>query len=360
MDKTLQDAAQPIAENIFARASVHSEKLEERLEVTLPDGQFNQIILEFVALLLHITDRVAFDLLGGSERSEFIDLIFAHLNAFGTSYSISEKHTASPFVRMEGNIKFVGLNDSLLNQRQIEYAKHMDSSSGSDELNKPDTVTWQFAKHVSDIFAQPTRELEVQEVARAEAVNTYAIFMPLLRELGLPDRWFLKGVATGLLLAFGKIFSEESLLQITKLCEVSFQNEDDHARANQEWFYFGLYAVSAGVQNNLRNKPDIMKAVVREMFSELHSHLVKAGVTPAELGNKLVRIKERFAQFDSLSGTGESERVGYAFSVLALGLKSKLGEIPPTRDAFQLSLAANVSYTGALKATNELFDLIKL
>jgi hypothetical protein len=71
-----------------------------------------------------------------------------------------------------------------LDRRHSEYAKHA-NLFGNGKLNEPNTVTWQFAKHVSDIVAQPIKELEIQQTARTEAVTIYAILIPFLRKFGL-------------------------------------------------------------------------------------------------------------------------------------------------------------------------------
>jgi len=173
------------------------------------------------------------------------------------------------------------------------------------------------------------------------------------------DKLSHKDVATLLLLMHGQIFGDESLVRITKLCEITFANESDHTRATWEWFYFGLYAVVKGVQNNFGNKPEVGKAIVREVFSELHSHLVKVGFTGTELDGKLVAIKERFTQFDAIATTGEEQRVGHGAAGFVLGVKLSPGKIPLTSEGFGFGLAATESYIGTLKATNELFDSIK-
>jgi len=176
----------------------------------------------------------------------------------------------------------------------------------------------------------------------------------------VPDKLSHKDVATALLLLHGRIFSDESLVGITKLCEIHFINESDHATAMWEWFYFGLYTVVQGAWNNLRGKPEIGKAVVREIFSELRSHLLNAGITAKELDVKLVEIKERFTQFDAIFATGEYERMGHCAAAFVLGLKLAPAEkFPRTPEAFAFGLAASQSYLGTLKAANELFDSIK-
>jgi hypothetical protein len=171
-----------------------------------------------------------------------------------------------------------------------------------------------------------------------------------------PETVSLKDVATLLLAAHAQIFSDESLLRITKQCDIAFANESDHSRAMWEWFYFGLYAIVSGVQSNFAKKPDVGKAIVREVFSTLHFHFSKAGFTEPELKNKLDRIRERFGQFDTVSMNGEYERLGLATATLVLGIAAPLGKVPPTQEAFMFSLAANKSYAGALTATNELFE----
>jgi hypothetical protein len=168
-----------------------------------------------------------------------------------------------------------------------------------------------------------------------------------------------KDVATLLLLLHGQIFCDESLNRITKSYEIPFANEHARAKAMSEWFYFGLHAVVRGVQNNLGDKPEEGKAIVREVFSELYFHLIKVEVTPAELDEKLFEIKERLTQFDAIFASGEYQRVGHAAAAFVLDLKIPPGQFPLTPKAFGFSLAANESYIGTLKAVNELFDSIR-
>src|SRR5258708_23605446 len=179
MNETLNNAAQPIAENIFAQANAHSEMLEDRIGVNLSDEQFNKVLQEFVALLQHVSIRASFDLIGREKGGEFVNVIYAHVNALGTSFSLSERHPNPPFISSEGNIEIVGLGTDFLDKRHTEYAKHS-NLFGNGELNDPNTVTSEFAKHVSDIIALPSKELEIQKAARTEALTTYATLIPFL------------------------------------------------------------------------------------------------------------------------------------------------------------------------------------
>jgi hypothetical protein len=104
MNGTLNDAAQPIAENIFAQASAHSEMLEDKIGVKLSEEQFNRIFEEFVALLQHISVRATFDVIGREKGGEFVNLIYAHVSALGTSFSLSERHPNPPFISREKGI----------------------------------------------------------------------------------------------------------------------------------------------------------------------------------------------------------------------------------------------------------------
>ena len=176
----------------------------------------------------------------------------------------------------------------------------------------------------------------------------------------VPDKLSQKDVATLLLHLHGQVFGAESVTKIAETCEITFASEADLTRATWEWFYFGLHAVVQGVQNNFSGKPDVGKAIVRALFSELHSHLVAVGFTAPELEGKLASIKERFTQFDAICATGEYERVGQGAAALVLDLKIAPGKIPRTLEAYEFGLLANQSYIGTLKATSELFASIKL
>ena len=176
----------------------------------------------------------------------------------------------------------------------------------------------------------------------------------------VPEKLPHKDIATLLLNLHGQVFGAESVARVAKTCEITFTNETELTRAMWEWYYFGLYAVVQGVQNNFRNKPEVGKAIVRAVFSELHFHLVKVGFTGPELDRKLAEIKQRFTQFDAIHATGEYERLGHGAVAFVLGLKLSPGKYPPTPEAFGFGLAASESYVGTLKATNELFDSIKL
>lgn len=175
----------------------------------------------------------------------------------------------------------------------------------------------------------------------------------------MPDKLSHKDIATLLLLLHGQVFGDESLTRITDSCKITFANEDDHTRATWEWFYFGLYAIVRGVQNNFGDKPNAGKEIVRAVFSELHSHLVKVGFAAPELDGKLVAIKERFTQFDAIVAAGEEQRVGQGAAAFVLDVKLSNGKIALTPQAFGFGLAATESYIGTLKAANELFDSIK-
>ncbi len=195
MDNLLGKPAQDIGELIFAHSAAHSERLEILVASKvaepgwqLDESKFKGVVFEFTALLLHVSDRVAFDIIGPKGRSQLIDVVLGVVNSVGTTCSLSQNHPQSPFVRSDHtNITVVGVNTDLLNKRQQEYSRFLDFRRG-DELNHTATLTWRFGVHVSEAIVEPRFDADIQKWARLMAIESYTAIIPRIRKiLGEPN-----------------------------------------------------------------------------------------------------------------------------------------------------------------------------
>jgi hypothetical protein len=171
-----------------------------------------------------------------------------------------------------------------------------------------------------------------------------------------PQQISIKEAATLLLLMHGKLFGKESLESLASNCQIQFTNEADLARGFWEWFYFGLYAVVDGIQNNFRSNQALGKEIAQELFAEVRFHLEEAGLSASELATKQRDIRKRLEQFDSVANTGQFEKIGFVASSLVLGKDTANGQYPKSYDAFEFGIGANEYFVGCLKAINELFE----
>lgn len=174
------DSARRVGESVFAHATAHSERLEERLDLKANDDQFNRVVLEFVAFLLHAALVIIFDTAGRDEGERLIDGVFGHVNALGTSCSLSARHPTPPFTWRKEGIQFAGLNNDLVNARHSEYLEAERMSGG--ESGRIGVLSWAFGKHVSDVFPQLNDANKIQSSGAAEACVAYAAFVAALAE----------------------------------------------------------------------------------------------------------------------------------------------------------------------------------
>jgi hypothetical protein len=165
----------------------------------------------------------------------------------------------------------------------------------------------------------------------------------------------IKEAATLLLLMHGSFFSDKELLTATKLCQITFKSDEEHARALWEWFYFGLYVIVEGIQDNNRGSEDVGMAIARQLFSDCFFHLKQSGLETTELAAKESEIHQRFDRYNAVVRTGKLERVGLTAAASVLGVDLSPGNIPETPEAFELGICVNQTYTACLKLVNEFF-----
>jgi hypothetical protein len=165
----------------------------------------------------------------------------------------------------------------------------------------------------------------------------------------------IKDVAAALLLVHGGLFSDKELLRVTKLCQITFKDEDDHAMALWEWFSFGLYVIVEGIQDNTRGNETIGTAIAHQLFSDCFSHLKQAGLETGELTAKENEIKQIFERYNAIVKTGRPERLGMGAAASILGIDVSPGNIPNTFEAFELGTCVNQTYSASLNLVNKLF-----
>lgn len=165
----------------------------------------------------------------------------------------------------------------------------------------------------------------------------------------------IKDAAALLLFIHAGLFSDKNLLTNTQLCKISFKSEDEHARALWEWFYFGLYVIVEGIQNNNRGNDTVGMAIAQQLYSECYFHLKQSGLAPVELAAKENEIRQRFDRYNAVIRTGQLERVGLTAAASILGVEVSPGNIPNTLEAFELGICVNQTYTAGLKLVNEFF-----
>jgi hypothetical protein len=190
MTSSLDKAAQEVGELVLAHSTNCSERIELLVAARMPqpgwqidESKFKQLVTEFTALFLYVSDRLAFDLVGPKRRLKFGNGTLAVVNAIGTSLSLSKPHPAPPFVsNVQAKITIVGVNTDLLNSRGAEYARFTNFLK-SDRFNHPNTLTWAFGVHVSDVFAEAALDPEIQGWSRMIAIESYAMFLPSVRRL---------------------------------------------------------------------------------------------------------------------------------------------------------------------------------
>jgi hypothetical protein len=153
----------------------------------------------------------------------------------------------------------------------------------------------------------------------------------------------------------GGLFSDKELERDIKLCQITFNNEDEHARALWEWLYFGLYVIVDGIRDNNRTSEPIGTAIAREVFSEFFFHLKEAGLGATELAAKENDITQRFDRYNTVLATGKLECVGLAAAALILGVDLSPANIPREIEAYQLGICANQTYIAGLKLVNDFF-----
>lgn len=153
-----------------------------------------------------------------------------------------------------------------------------------------------------------------------------------------------------------ELFGDKRFLEVTELCQIRFGSDAVRARALWEWLYFGLYVIVEGIRGSTAGNHQIGQAISSEVCARFHVGLRNAGLGDMDLRSKKAEITLRFDCYDSVVRAGQFERLGFAVASAVLGLDLTPGTAPPTFDAYELSIAANQSYLGGLKAVNELFS----
>jgi hypothetical protein len=165
----------------------------------------------------------------------------------------------------------------------------------------------------------------------------------------------IKDAATLLLLMHGSFFSDKELLTATKLCQITFKSDEEHARALWEWFYFGLHVIVEGIQDNNRGSEDVGMAIARQLLSECFFHLNQSGLETTELAARESEIHQRLDRYNAVVRTGKLERVGLTAAASVLGVDVSPGNIPKTIEAYEFGICVNQSHSACLKLVNEFF-----
>jgi hypothetical protein len=169
-----RESPRKIAESVFAHATAHSERIEQRLGRLLSDDQFRHAVVEFVAFLLHESVVTVFNSVGREDGGRLVDEVLRHLNALGTSISLCAAHPVPPFIWKRGGVEYIGLNNDLVNARHSEYLR-IEMTSGGGAESMPE-LTRVFVKHVAkNIDADG-----IESLAAAEASVAYLAFTAAL------------------------------------------------------------------------------------------------------------------------------------------------------------------------------------
>lgn len=175
---TLDEVTAGLSADIFKEAiscadSVEKfQKKEAEAKSEIDSLQYRQLAIEFMFLFIHLSDRIAFGLLGSEKRSRFMNLL-----AFWTNKVISEDiapYISSKFktaVQIAPKISFVGFGHEQLNERNIEYGKYKKLFPEKNEDYK-NTPFWEFGKHVSKIVAGQPNDIAYMMLAIELAINS--------------------------------------------------------------------------------------------------------------------------------------------------------------------------------------------
>jgi len=175
----LNEIAAGLSVDIFKEAISCAESVEkfQKKEVKgkseIDSLQYRQLAIEFMFLFIHLSDRIAFGLLGSEKRSQFMDLLAFWMNRMISediaTYITSKFKTA---VQIIPKISFVGLDHEQLNERNIEYSKYKKLFPEKNEAYK-DTLFWEFGKHVSKIVAGQPNDIAYAVLAIELAISSF-------------------------------------------------------------------------------------------------------------------------------------------------------------------------------------------
>jgi len=133
---------------------------------------WNNAFYEILFLLLHFSDRVAFQYLKPEKRNLFIDALFSEtlsILSTGPSTGIEYIPFATEHMLMEA-----------YNDRQRHYSTFKELVPGEDE-SFAGTVFWEFGKAISKILTGEARDIRI--VAPAQVIVTSRVFAMELPQL---------------------------------------------------------------------------------------------------------------------------------------------------------------------------------
>jgi hypothetical protein len=130
IDEAIDRTAPALARTILATSILCARRIEEafRTRGTEPgkfkDPDFQDIVTEFVHVLIHLSDREAFEKIPDPQkRSAFLNSLVNSILQLGTTQRMTDEHPVPAFTRMvEPGIQVEGFGMDRLNKRQAEYA----------------------------------------------------------------------------------------------------------------------------------------------------------------------------------------------------------------------------------------------
>ena len=159
---TINEALRLLADGILRSSCICEEQLIQRLakdtgknsEIAVRD--LWQVVFEFEFLFLHISDRMAFEVLGSRKRATFMDSL-SDITAESSAEAVFEDGAD----KQEKAKKI--LKDSFfidLNERNNYYGNCKKLAPEESEHAK-DTVLWEFGKKLSKVVGEPIENLPV-------------------------------------------------------------------------------------------------------------------------------------------------------------------------------------------------------
>jgi len=145
---SVDEAAAILSSRIFMCAVICAEQVKKSYEKDREEKseidawKFWEIILKFQFLFLHITDRMAFGILGHEKRANFMDILGEI-----TVESTVESAFPSQDPQKKEQVKKSMFDD--LNVSNVDYSKYKKMFAEKNESHK-DTLFWEFGKRLSE------------------------------------------------------------------------------------------------------------------------------------------------------------------------------------------------------------------
>jgi len=200
--ESFDDIAAGLAVQIFKEATSCANSVDEfskefskkengtKSEIYCP--QYTQLVLEFIFLFVHLTDRIAFGVFGLERRAHFMDSLAFWINKimedatlyfspkFKKEMSVGEKIRVSNHYRTllatKGHefletIMMGSFDHEELNARSSEYSNYKKLFPEENESYK-NTLFWEFGKHVSEVVTGHPTDITYITFAIRLAVNS--------------------------------------------------------------------------------------------------------------------------------------------------------------------------------------------